>query len=52
MQNLRNFLEQNPMDLRDDRLFRIDPLLVNELSIVAKMLQPAAHHGMCLPPRK
>lgn len=32
--NVRNFLEQNPMDLRDDRLFRIDPLLVNELSIV------------------
>ena len=31
--NIRNILELNPQNLRDDRMFRIDPLLVSELLI-------------------
>jgi len=31
--NLHNFLEKNPFDLRDERLFRTDPLLVDQIII-------------------
>ena len=43
-----------PIEYTQSCAYALDgmPVNVSELSIVAKMLQPAAHHGMWLPPRK